>query len=96
FRAGLLFCGSEKAVRKLYLRHTKHIGAKLGIDTLPMTVEEVSAATVQKTGISLDPIGKPLGEYCYGGKNITKEERKAAYACYKAQCKELSKRKNKK
>lgn len=93
FRTSLRFCGSEKTVRKLYLRHSERLGAKLDVDPIPMTLEEVSAATAQKTGISLDPIGKPLGEHCYGGKNITKEERKAAYECYKAQYKELSKRK---
>lgn len=93
FRASLWFCGSEKTVRKLYLRHSERLGAKLDVDPLPMTLEEISIATAQKTGISLDPIGKPLGEYCYGGKNITREERKAAYECYRAQYKELSKRK---
>lgn len=93
FRAGLLFCGSEKAVRKLYLRHAERLGARLDIDPLPLTVEEVSEATVRKTGISLVPISAPLGEHWYGGKNITREERKAAYECYKAQCRELSKRK---
>ena len=95
FRAGLRFCGSERAVRKLYLRHAERIGVKLDIDPVPMTVEEVSAATVQKTGISFDPVSKPLGEHCYGGKNITKEERKAAYECYKSQYKELIKKRKK-
>lgn len=96
FRASLIVCGSEKAVRKLYLRHASRLGAKLDVNTLPMTLEEVSAATVQKTGISLEPIGKPLGEHCYGGRNITREERKAAYECYKEQYKELTKRKKSK
>ena len=96
FRMSLRFCGSEKAVRRLYLRHADRLGAKLDIDPLPMTLEEVSEATLLKTGISLDPIGKPFGEHCYGGKNITKEERKAAYECYKSQYKELIKRKSKK
>lgn len=95
FRAGLWFCGSERAVRRLYLRHAERLGAKLEIDPLPMTLEEVSEATARKTGISLDPVSKPLGEHCYGGKNITKEERKAAYECYKEQYKKLTKRKNK-
>lgn len=95
FRAGLLFCGSEKAVRRLYIRHAERLGARLDTDTLPMTLEEVSAATERETGIALEPIEKPLGEYCYGGKNISREEREAAYECYKAQYKELSKRKNK-
>lgn len=96
FRAGLLLCGSERAVQRLYLRHAERLGAKLGIDPVPMTLEEVSEVTARKTGISLDPIGKPLGEHCYGGKNITKKERKAAYECYKEQYKKLTKRKNKK
>ena len=95
FRASLLFCGSEKAVRKLYIRHMERLGAKLEIDPLPMTLEEASAASSDKTGISLDPIAEPLGEHCYGGKNITREERKAAYECYKKQYKKLIKRKNK-
>lgn len=95
FRASLLLCGREKAVRKLYLRHAERLGTKLDIDPVPMTLEEVSAATALKTGISLDPIGKPLGEHCYGGKNITKEERKAAYECYKSQYKELTKKRKK-
>lgn len=95
FRAGLLFCGSERAVGRLYLRHAERLGAKLDIDPVPMTLEEVSAATVQRTGISLDPIGIPLGEHCYGGKIITKEERKAAYDCYKSQYKELIKKRKK-
>lgn len=95
FRAGLLFCGSEKAVRRLYLRHAESLGKRLEIDAVPLTLEEVSAVTEGKTGIALDPISKPLGESCYGGRNITKEERKAAYECYKAQYKELFKRKTK-
>ncbi|MDE6595011.1 MAG: transglutaminase-like domain-containing protein, partial [Oscillospiraceae bacterium] len=95
FRAGLIFCGSERAVRRLYLRHADRLGTKLDIDPVPMTLEEVSSATVLKTGISLDPIGIPLGEHCYGGKNITKEERKAAYDCYKSQYKELIKKRKK-
>lgn len=95
FRASLLFCGSERAVRKLYLRHSERLGTKLEVDPLPMTVEEVSAATLLKTGISFDPVSAPLGRYCYGGKSITREERKAAYECYKSQYKELTKRKSK-
>ncbi|MBD5140125.1 MAG: transglutaminase domain-containing protein, partial [Ruminococcus sp.] len=95
FRASLWFCGSERAVRSLYLKHADRLGAKLDIDTLPMTLEEVSAVTVRKTGISFDPVSKPLGEHCYGGKNITKEERKAAYECYKSQYKELIKKRKK-
>lgn len=95
FRAGLLFCGSDKAVGRLYLRHADRLGVKLDIDPVPMTLEEVSAATMQRTGISLDPVCKPLGEHCYGGKNITKEERKAAYECYKSQYKELIKKRKK-
>lgn len=96
FRASLWFCGSERTVQKLYLRHASRLSAKLDIDTLPMTVEEVSEATVRKTGISLEPIGKPLGEYCYGGKNITREEKKAAYECYISQYKKLIKKQRKK
>ena len=96
FRASLLFGGNERAVGQLYLRHAERLGIKLDIDPLPMTLEEVSAATVRKTGISLDPVSKPLGEHCYGGKNITKEERKAAYECYKSQYKILIKKQRKK
>ncbi|MDE7289374.1 MAG: transglutaminase-like domain-containing protein, partial [Oscillospiraceae bacterium] len=96
FRASLLFCGSERAIRKLYLRHAERLGARADIDPLPMTLEEVSAVTVQKTDISFDPVSKPLGRHCYGGQNITKEERKAAYECYKSQYKKLTKRKSKK
>ena len=96
FRASLLFGGNERAVGQLYLRHAERLGIKLDIDPLPMTLEEVSDATVRKTGISLDPVSKPLGEHCYGGKNITKEERKAAYECYKSQYKILIKKQRKK
>lgn len=95
FRLSLLFSGSERAVRRLYLRHAESLGKKLDIDTVPMTLEEVSEATVRKTGIVLDPISKPLGGYCYGGKNVAKEERRAAYECYKSQYRELFKRKRK-
>lgn len=96
FRSSLRFCGSERAVGKLYKRHSDRLGAKLEIDTVSMTVEEVSEATVRKTGISFDPVSKPLGRHCYGGQNITKEERNAAYDCYKEQYRELSKRRRKK
>lgn len=95
FRASLRFCGRERAVGQLYKRHAERLGAKLDIDPAPMTVEEVSAVTLQKTGISFDPVSKPLGGHCYGGKNITREERKAAYECYKEQYKKLTKRKSK-
>lgn len=95
FRASLLLCGRETSVRKLYLRHTSRLGAKLGFDPLPMTVEETSIITERETGITLDPITRPLGEYCYGGKDITQKDRKEAYECYKSQYKELIK-KNKK
>lgn len=96
FRASLLFCGSDKAVRRLYIRHMERIGARLDLDPLPMTLEEASAVTERETGISPEPIVKPLGEHCYGGENITREDRKKAYECYKEQYKKLLKNKKKK
>lgn len=92
FRAGLLFSGNEKAVRRLYLRHMERLGAKKNIDPLPMTLEEAAALTFAETGISLAPIAEPLGGYCYGGKNIAKEERQAAYERYKELYKKLTQR----
>lgn len=93
FTAGLCFAGNDKAVKRLYLRHGERLGTKLGTDPLPLTPEETDALTEEATGISLKPLTVPLTESCYGGKAVTRAERKAAYECYKAQRKALTKKK---
>lgn len=87
FVFGVRFSSDAKAVKKLYMRHAERLCA----DPLPLTPEETAALTAEKTGIPLEPLTVPLTEYCYGGKAVTKEERKAAYECYRAQKKALKK-----
>lgn len=87
FVFGVRFSSDDKAVKKLYVRHAERLCA----DPLPLTPEETAALTAEKTGIPLEPLTVPLTENCYGGKAVTREERKAAYECYKAQKKALIK-----
>lgn len=95
FVFGVRLSSDDKAVKKLYTRHAE----RLCSDPLPLTPEETAALTAEKTGIPLEPLTVPLTESCYGGKAVTKAERKAAYECYKAQkraLKKLNKNKRKK
>lgn len=96
FVLSLCLADNGKALRRLYIRHGERLGLKLNADPLPMTPEETAELTREATGISLEPLTLPLVKSCYGGSGVTKEERKAAYLCYKEQRKALKKKKRKK
>lgn len=95
FVLSLCLADNGKAVRRLYIRHGERLGLKLNADPLPMTPEETAELTEGMTGISLKPLTMPLTESCYGGRDVTREERKAAYQCYREQRKALGKKKKK-
>lgn len=94
FRIKIGFSDNGKAVGLLYNRHLKVLGARYGIDPLPLTPEEAAAESELHTGISLEPLAKPFSALCYGGKAPSDEERAAAYECYKAQSREMRKKRN--
>lgn len=96
FVLSLCLADNGKALRRLYIRHGERLGLKLNADPLPMTPEETAELTEGVTGISLEPLTLPLIKSCYGGGDVTKEERRAAYLCYKEQRKALKKKKRKK
>ncbi|MCH5194577.1 MAG: transglutaminase domain-containing protein [Oscillospiraceae bacterium] len=83
---------NDKAVRLIYLRHLKALGARYEIDPLPLTAEETAEATITNTGIPLDPVTEPFTALCYGGKPVSEDEKAAAFECYKAQAKEMKKK----
>lgn len=95
FRLGIRFNGNDPAVKKLYNRHAAAMGKKYSVEYVSMTAEELSAVTEEKTGIDLKPLSVPFSECCYGGKNITDDERKNSYECYMAQYKEINRRNKK-
>lgn len=98
FRLGLRFADDTKAVKVLYRRLSKTVGAKYETRHDAMTAEELSAFVKEKTGIPAEPLTECFSEVCYGGKTASKEQRDAAYECYKNQIKELfgKNKKNKK
>ena len=95
FRIRVRFADNGKAVKMLYDRHTRNAGAKYGVNSSAMTAEEISQLTKEKTGIALEPLSESFTEVCYGGKTITEESRMQAYECYKAQAKEMKRKKKK-
>lgn len=96
FRIRVRFCGNNKAVLLLYKRHIRILGAKLEIEYEPLTPEEASALTENRTGISLEPLASAFNMACYGGMAITGSMRCKAYDCYRAQSKELKRKKKRK
>lgn len=96
FRFKLKFKGNSPAVKMLYSRHSEKAGIKYGVVSRAMTAEELSDLTVKHTGIDLSPLSEIFTENCYGGIPVTGEKRKAAYECYKAQYKEMSRKKKEK
>lgn len=96
FRIKIRFCGNNKAIILLYKRHIKRLGSKLEIEYEPLTPEEASALTENKTGISLEPLASAFNMACYGGMAITGSIRCKAYDCYRAQSKELKRKKKRK
>ena len=88
---------NDKAIRLLYTRHLKALGARYEIDPLPLTAEETAEVTSVHTGIPLDPITEPFTASCYGGRPVSDNEKAEAFECYKAQSKEMhNKKKNRK
>ena len=89
FRLGLKFTDDTKAVKVLYKRLSKTISTKYETASDAMTAEELSAFVKEKTGIPAEPLTECFSEVCYGGMTASKEQRNAAYECYKNQIKEL-------
>lgn len=96
FRIRVSVSDSDKAVRLLYNRHLMALGARYEIDPLPLTAEEASELTEKNTGISFSPVAEPFTASCYGGRPVSGDEKAGAFECYKAQAKEMRKKKNRK
>lgn len=96
FRIKVKFACSSKAVILLYNRHTANMAHKLEISLEAFTPEQLNVYTEEKTEITLEPLTKPFIQTCYGGKEITQEEKTAAFECYKRQYKAIRKLKKRK
>lgn len=96
FRIKTRFYNNNKAIIQLYNRHIKILGTRLEIDHEPLTPEEASALTESKTGISLEPLASAFNMACYGDIAITDSMRCKAYDCYRAQNKEIKRKKKRK
>lgn len=99
FRIKIRLADGSKAVILLYNRHARNIELKFGISCKAFTPEQLAKFTEKETGLPLDLLINPFIKACYGGENISTEEKTAAFDCYKLQtkavCKALHKSKNK-
>lgn len=96
FRLKVRFSNNNKAVILLYNRHVKALGTRLEIDPQPLTPEETADITQGKTGITLEPLISAFNAACYGERAITDGERCKARDCYRAQYKEIKRKKKRK
>lgn len=98
FRIRIRLADGNKAVILLYNRHARNIEAKFGTSCKAFTPEQLAEFTEKETLISLDSLIKPFIKACYGGGNISAEEKRDAFECYKAQAKAVRRtiRKNRK
>lgn len=96
FRIRVKRSENSKAVKLLYNRYAKILGARLEIDVKPLTPEQLAELSEKENGVSAEPMIKPFRLACYGcggAENIENADKIAAYEWYKAQLKILKKNK---
>lgn len=99
FRIRVKRAENGAAVKLLYNRYAKILGARLETDVRPLTPEQLAELSERESGESAEPMIKPFTAACYGcggAENISGADKNAAYEWYKAQLKILKKNKKRK
>lgn len=92
FRLSVWRADEKTAVCLIYNRHITLLKRKYNENADSLTPDQITEYAGNLTGIDITPISRPFTYGFYGNAQVSKEEKRAAWECYKLHYKLLNKR----